>query len=164
MSSSAFAATLDIRPGRSNLLGGFLLLTHLLAGAALTAWIPQIPLLLLLLALLLGSLLWSWRRHLQPVGMHRITRLMWQSSGKWQLFFGSAEVPVAAELLPGTFVHPMVILLCLRCQCDGRYRRFSLVLCRDALDAATHRRLRARLRMHGSAASLPEGNLSPSGR
>jgi toxin CptA len=94
---------------------------------------------------LLGAVGLSWlyvRRH-AALGLspQSVTRMVWHADGSWTLHRPRGE-PVAAELLPGSLVHPWLMVLRFRLK-DGT--TLARVIAGDELPEPLLRRLRARL-------------------
>jgi toxin CptA len=144
MSSTASDAALrlDLRPSRG--LALFLAATH--SGAALCLLVASVPPWASacgLLALSL-SLVRELRRHVLRRHPRAVVRLLAGTEGEWTLGLADGTT-VAAERLPGTVVHPWLVVLHLRS--NGPRRRWSVPIAADALDPDSHRRLRVRLNL-----------------
>ncbi len=140
--SNAFLQLLiiDYRMSRGILI--YLLLLHILALLAL--WYSHLHLVISLPASLvvLGSLAWrsrQWRNSAQCPPVHQV---ILDSENRWWLRMREAG-DRRLGLLPGSFVHPWMIILRF---VDEAAKRYTLILCDDNLDADTLRRLRVRLR------------------
>jgi hypothetical protein len=144
---------LRIRPQPSARLTAFLALVH---GAALVV-VAALP------------LDWPWRLGLgilvllgllHAMAAHLLYRLpwapreaVWQGDGRWELTLVSGR-EIEAILLTSTYVRTSLIVLNFRCH---RILPCSLVLFRDALDEDLARRLRVRLRLHGTSGTARPG-------
>jgi toxin CptA len=133
---------LTLRPRLSRRLAAFVLLTHLLASAAVLALPGHWPLLLLPVA---ASLVYQWRVHVLRRAPWSIQSMVWEADGTWHIALVSGR-EVEALLSPSTFVSVPLVVLNLR---SGKLRRWSLPLFADALDPDQLRRLRQRLRIEG---------------
>lgn len=141
MSSSSFGATVDLtlRPSIRGLQALFFL--HGIPVAALPfAMAPGLPMLGLLLAFA-GSWLWLRRHRALGYGPRALTRIVWHASGGWTVY-NEAGKSADAELLPGSFRHPAILVLNFRLP-DGSKR--TRVLLGDEAPEEPLRRLRARL-------------------
>ena len=136
----ATGKVLVIRPGTSRTWRGFVVLVHLLAGAAVVA--ADLPLWLQSAGLLLGGLsLGREVRHGFPFWQPGdIRALALDSAGDWHLETEEGRLP--AHLMPATRVWSIVIWLRFR---TGR-RRFWVLVPGDALPPDDFRRLKVRLR------------------
>jgi Membrane-bound toxin component of toxin-antitoxin system len=144
-----YATPLRLEPGRSVLLGGWLLVSH--AGVAvLLPWLPLPPSVQLALGvLLLVDLLWYWRCQVVRTARGALRSLTWQDGRSCRVqLAGGAEFEATLE--PRAFVQPWLVILQLR---TDRWHRHHLLLLPDMLDAVTLRQLRVRLRMELSNAS-----------
>jgi toxin CptA len=147
VSSSSFAATLDLAPRPSPRAHRYLFLLHAGLLVLLLIAIPAGgPLALLALGL---GISWLWlRRH--PVfgfGSRALTRLIWHAEGYWTVHEASGR-RVEAELQADSLLHPRLLVLNFRGREDGRRR--TRVLLGDELDPDVLRRLRARLALSPS--------------
>ena len=123
-------------PGRSRGLTACVIAVHLAAAGG--AWLALAGSQgAVLAALALAALVLElWR-------LRRLPSLYWGSDGDWRC--GDPQGPVYT-LQGATWSTPWLIVLCLRS--PGRALRIPVA--RDAVDATTWRRLRARLRTDGS--------------
>lgn len=137
---------LELRPRPSPRLAAFVILTHVgaLAAAAVLAlpWAAR-AVLLVLIAANLAYLLLVRVLYLAPWSLQRAR---WDAHG-WELGWRSGRTE-PARLLPGSYLGVGLVILNFAC---GHWRRTSLVLTADAIDADLLRRLRARLRLAGRA-------------
>lgn len=135
-----------LRPGFSRLLAGFVLVSHLAALAVTVllpvAWFWRAGLGLLVLS----GLVYQWTMHVRPAQQHALLEAVWEADGTWTLIPVSGT-PVTATLLSSTFVGVGLVVLNLR---RSRRRVCSMVLLPDNLDSDLLRRLRVRLRQHGT--------------
>jgi toxin CptA len=133
-----------IRPVASRRLLGYVLLVHgsaLAVVAVLPAhWAPRLALGLLVMASLVYGV---WAQVLRRAPWS-VVEAVWNDSG-WTLSTRAGRSE-QARLLPSSYVGVGLVILNLRC---GRFRRRSLVLASDSVDADQLRRLRARLRIAG---------------
>lgn len=142
MSSTGFAATLELRPRASRRAHFALFALHGAVLLLLMATLP--PGLPLMLAAVAVGLSWLWlRRH--PVfgyGPRALTRLIWHADGAWQLR-DAAGREFEATLAGDSHVQRHLLVLRFRlAPWDVRSR----VLLGDELPEEQQRRLRARLR------------------
>jgi len=84
--------------------------------------------------------------HVYRCAPQSITKMLWRNGGDWRLVTHSGDV-LEADLLPTTFVHPLLVVLNFRAA--NPLRRVSVVLLPDAIATTQFRRLRARLRCQG---------------
>lgn len=158
MSSLKSAAPLQVDVRYSPWLAGLTLFVH---GGALAILLP-LALSLLAKAVLVGAITASLAYILNTHALLRheraVLRLIWGSDDDWTLHTARGEA-VAARLLPGSYVHPLLVVLNfeidaadMKGRMPSRAHRRSVVLAPDSSDAVTLRRLRARLNFF-----LPEG-------
>ena len=84
--------------------------------------------------------------HVLLRGKHTVVRLMWGSDGRWVLVYTNGMVR-NADLLPGSFVHPYLVVLTFHVpEAHFLLSRRSVVIAADAVHPATFRHLRVRLR------------------
>jgi len=135
MSSVKSAPALEIEITRSNYLWLFIALSHsaAIAAVALTAIEP------LFRFILGGAILISLYRNWNPTPT--FPRLRWDSQGQWW-FYDRGGTEYRAELLPGAYVHPWLVILRFRVNLVIR----DLVLVPDNVNATQLRRLRVRLK------------------
>lgn len=145
MSSRRYAAPLHLEPGPSVWLERVLLLAHGLA--------------LLCVLLVQGSPPWIWPLGLlivlsavQLIGKHArlahpasLAALLWDAQGQWTLRLRDGR-EFDARLLGDSLLTARLVILNFAA---SRFRRVSLVIPPDRLDAETFRRLRVRLRIEG---------------
>lgn len=158
MSSPKSAAPLQIDVRYSPWLAGLTLFVH---GGALAMLLPLgfSPWAKAVLAgVIAASLVYTLNTHALLRHERAVLRLIWGSDDDWTLHTARGEA-VAARLLPGSYVHPLLVVLNFEVKAadvKGRLpsgvRRRSVVLAPDSSDAVTLRRLRARLNFF-----LPEG-------
>lgn len=145
MSSPKYAAPLRLKPRPSARLAALLLLAH---GAALII-LPTLALPVWLIAGLAGGVIanfyLTFTTHVLRRGKRALVQLVWEEDGRWTLTTGNGE-DIEARLLPGSYVHPWLVILNFAC---GRRKR-SAVLFPDALDPDTFRRLLVRLKIEGN--------------
>ena len=140
---------LHLKPGTSRRLAGFLFLTHT-AAAAVVLLLPLTWYLRTVLLVAVGAgLAYQIWAHLLNSLPWSVCEAVWEPDGIWQLTLASGR-RVEARLSPDTFVSTALVLLNFRC---GRWRPCFLILPADSLDPELMRRLRARLRIAGNAAS-----------
>lgn len=143
MASHREQPPLPIRPGFSPRLAAFVLLTHLLAAAAVLG-LPAGPWQILLIPVAASLAYHAWV-HVLRRAPWSIRALLWDAQGTWHIELRSGAA-IEARLSPSTFVSvPLVVLNLYR-----GWRRWSLPLFADALDPQLHRRLRQRLRIEGT--------------
>ncbi|MDA1107261.1 MAG: hypothetical protein O2845_02530 [Proteobacteria bacterium] len=122
-----------------------MLLVLIHAGAlTLTFLLPLAQEVMLLLAgLISASLMWSLSNVLLKRGA--ILELVWDALGEW-ILHDAAGSEIQARLLPGAYVHPQwVILNFVPVAQRWPWRRYTVILLGDMLDADSLRRLRVRL-------------------
>ncbi|CAK0751466.1 toxin CptA [Gammaproteobacteria bacterium] len=146
MSSNLSGEPLRIDPRSSMLLAWFLLIIH---GSAL-ALVPVLTLPIWTdMGIALGvaiNLAVTLRTHALLQSGNAVVRLVWNNDERWILAYANGVVR-HAELIPGSFVHPyLVILNFYISDASFFFRHHSVVLAVDAVDSTTFRRLRARLR------------------
>ena len=136
-----------LRPARSYLFLVWLVFTHLLALIAI--WQIQSPMQIksLLLLLLLFHLIGLVRRHLLLLGRSAIKEAWVRGDGVWQLILGNGE-RLQAQLLPGSFVEPWLMILNFKTTSFAPARQ--LVLLADSLEKPLARNLRIYLRQSGA--------------
>lgn len=145
LSSAPTANTLRLVLLPSYRLAALLLLVH--AGAlTLTFTLPLVPAIMLLLAGAVSvSLVWSLGGAL--LKRRAIVELIWDAMGEWTLR-DAAGGEIQAHLLPGGYVHPQLVILNFVPVGQRRrwhWRRHTVVLLNDMLDADSLRRLRVQL-------------------
>ncbi|HKK06433.1 MAG TPA: protein YgfX [Gammaproteobacteria bacterium] len=147
MSSTRYAAplNLELRPSRRMAVG--LMLVHCVALAALCLpMLVPVALRFLLAAVILWHLIRVLSRHAWLTDSNAVVRLIWGEDGLWTLVNrdGSART---ATLLGDSYVSLPLIVLRLSCL-DGGTRAVALV--GDMVDGDSLRRLRVRLRLEGT--------------
>ncbi len=90
---------------------------------------------------LAASLAWNLSRHALLSHPRAVWAITWRGEGDFELSRRDGT-RTAARLAPDTYVHPRLVILCFR---RGRWGRSPVVLCRDAVDQESFRRLRVRL-------------------
>lgn len=129
---------IDIRASRCLYLYSFVLIS----AAALAPWFVNIPVgfaLLLNVAVLPAAFVqFHWARG-------ELSRVAWQSDGRWMLVDRNGREHEEAHLLPGVFIGSR--LLALRWRCVSCQRKFRVALLADNCDANAFRRLAVRLRL-----------------
>lgn len=118
----------------------WLLLLHALALPAVALPPFPLPVKLALLAAILLSLAWHWRRRLSQRQPRAVRGLRWEEGDLCILRLATGE-RLSARLAGHAFIMPWLVILYFR----GRPRQ--LVLLPDMLPAEAFRRLRVRLRM-----------------
>lgn len=141
MSSSSFAATIELRPATSRRALTLLFWLHLIPLALLVfAMPPGLP--MLALGAAMGLSWWLLRRHaVFGFGPRALTRLIWHGEGGWTLEDTRGRQTPAA-LLPQSLCLPALIVLRFR---STQGRLMTRVLLGDELPEESQRRLRARL-------------------
>lgn len=142
MSSQESAPTLLIRPRRSAILTGFIILTH---GLAIACLLVSLPLWVGALAAIgvVYSLVYTLNRHALMTADDAITELAWEGNGDWILVLRNG-VRLSAQLLRSAYLHAGLVVL--NFVLNGRNR--SIILLPDTLDPDTFRWLRVRLQLH----------------
>lgn len=145
MTSADLTAPLRMELRRSLRLAVLLLLLH--GGALLLAML--VPLVWwaksLLVAAIVASFIETFITYALLRGKRAIRELVSYSDGRWSLRRTTGE-EFTARLLPGAYVHPQLIILTFQ-RDEERWRRSTVVLLRDTLDATSLRRLRMRLNL-----------------
>lgn len=140
-----FSAPLRLAVRPSWRLAGLLLALH---GAALMLILP-LPLpawgKLLPGGAVLASALITLNVHALLYAKRAVVRLTWEGDGLWRLRTAAGR-EYTARLLPGSYANAALVILNFALH-DSRWRRRSVVLLPDAVDATTLRQLRVRLRM-----------------
>ena len=128
------ALQIDLQPSRYLL--AFILISHV--GALVLLFLLPVALWIMLLlgSAILFSLYRQWRDYVPGY-----KSLRWDSLDQWWLMDQTGKA-VAAQLLPGSYVHPLMLVL--RYRVHRRVR--SLVLLPDSADRDMLRRLRVRLK------------------
>ncbi|TPW18238.1 MAG: hypothetical protein FD130_345, partial [Halothiobacillaceae bacterium] len=103
-------------------------------------WWGLLPLIVLVLNVAVSCL----ARELGAVWANPITTLIWCSDGQWQLLRPEHE-PLPATLLGDSYLHRHLIIL--NFVLDRPWRRRTVILWPDSLDAALLHRLRVQLRL-----------------
>lgn len=140
-SSNSFASTVDLslRPSYRAFRAVFAL--HFVC---LTLTVFSVPAGAPMMALATAfGLSWLWVRRHPALGLtpQAVTRIVWHADGNWTLHRAQGE-PHAAALLPGSLVHPWLLVLRFRLESGVAVSR---VILGDETDADALRRLRARL-------------------
>jgi len=148
MSSRTSLPPLRIEPRPSRTYLWLVSALHLLT--LFTILITHSPLLLKLplLAVVVGYFLILYRGELRLRGRRAVRLALWDGRGQWRIQVGPGALQ-GARLLPDSL--NLTYLVILRFKTDAG-AQLSLPLFRDSIDADSHRRLRARLRVY--AASL----------
>ena len=141
MSSLSYAAPFRLERRHSRYLLSALLAVHGIALLVLMplplVWWIKVPIGLAVMA----QGIVSWRRQLAFSSVSAAQGLVWTGGSSWELFNrDGARRP--ARLLPGTYVHPWLVILRFMTE-DGQ--RSAVVLPCDSLDPDSHRRLRVQL-------------------
>lgn len=143
MSSTRSEPPLHIEPRGSRQLALALLLLH---GAAMVAVINLvIPAwgLAALAGSVIVSLYYTINTHVLGRGQGSVCALVWDTDGEWTVT-SCAGQQWAARLLPGSYIHPRLMVLNFALESRGHR---SVVLLSDSLDRNTFRRLLVRLRL-----------------
>lgn len=146
MSRRRYATPLLLEPGRSRWLAGLLVGSHGIAIAVLPPLACPSPCKLAVAALILFSLLLSWRRHISRRGRHATLRMLWEGSGRWRLYSATGESHDAL-LSEQSVVTPAIGLLHFRLLAKGGWR--NVIILPDNIDHDRYRRFRVRLRLEG---------------
>ncbi|MDX1251937.1 MAG: hypothetical protein IDH49_06745 [Gammaproteobacteria bacterium] len=151
MSSPKSATPLQVDVRYSPWLAGLTLFVHggalaILLPLAFSLWAKAV-----LAGVITASLAYILNTHALLRHERAVLRLIWGSDDDWTLHTARGEA-VVARLLPGSYVHPLLVVLNFEINVSdingripSRARRRSVVLAPDSSDAATLRRLRARL-------------------
>lgn len=138
---------LRIKPRFSQFLAWFLFIIHVVT-------LALIPILTLPIWVSLGmglgvitSLVITLRTHVLFHGRRAVVGLIWTNDGHWILTYADGMVR-SEELMPGSFIHPRLVVLNFRVSDTDFPSHFhSVVLCADSVEPSIFRRLRVRLRM-----------------
>jgi len=106
----------------------------------LSIWIKA----LLAMAILVQAMI-TWRHHVNMRAPTAVKRLVWGNDDQWELF-PSGGGSCSAQLLPASYVHPLLVIL--RFMTEDK-RRCAVIVPPDGLGPDDHRRLRVRLRLTG---------------
>lgn len=146
VSSNSFASTVDLmlQPSHRALRAIFVL--HVAVLGLIPFAMQQGPAMLVLLAAV--GLSWMYVRRHAALGLspQSITRMVWHADGRWTLHRAKSE-PAEAELLPGSLVHPWLLVLRFRLTASGA--TVSRIIAGDELPEPLLHRLRARLSVAG---------------
>ena len=144
MSSQKYAAPLALEISVSWLFATILLVAHGIA-LILVFLIPQLPMVVssILAAALAVHAGFSVSRHALLRAQRSVVRLLWNAADVWSLTFRDGTT-TEAQLLSGSFVHPILTVLNFRIT---RWRRVSVVIFPGRVDAEIFRKLRVRLRL-----------------
>lgn len=144
MSSQKYAAPLALEISPSWLFAALLLGVHGVA-LILIFLIPQLPLEVCgVLAAALAAHAWiSVSRHALLRARRSVVRVLWTATNTWLLSLHDGTAS-DAQLLPGSFVHPLLTVLNFRIT---RWRRVSVVIFPGRVDAEMFRKLRVKLRL-----------------
>jgi hypothetical protein len=150
--SRAFDSSLTVPLRASAWCGRILLWLH--AGAALCVSVAQIPWTArLVLGLALAASLWrSLRLHATRRHPRSVSALRLEADGELSVRFGAGGAWQACRI-DRCVVYAGAVLLRLRR--EGARLPFSVLVAADAVEPATFRRLRARLRLGSAAAREP---------
>lgn len=143
MSLTRSEPPLHIEPRSSRQLALALLLLH---GAAMVA-VVNLAMPVWGLAALAGSVIVSFyytvNTHVLGRGESSVCALLWDAEGDWTVTSCRGQ-QWAAKLLPGSYVHPRLMVLNFALESRGHR---SVLLLPDSLDRNTFRRLLVRLRL-----------------
>lgn len=143
MSVTKSIVPLRLELHRSWWLAALLLLMH--SGALLIVVLVPLPLWAkgLLGTIVIASATTSLNTHALRRGKHAMVCVIWDGTQQWTLRTAAGE-EFTARLLPGSYVAASLVIL--NFALKGRWRRRSVVILPDALDANSFRQLRVYLR------------------
>lgn len=144
MSSQKFAAPLALEISPSWVFAALLLGAHGVA-LILTFLIPQLPMVVsgVLAAVFAAHAGFSVSRHALLRAPRSVVRVLWNAADVWSLCLRDGTT-LEAQLVPGSFVHPLLTVLNFRIT---RWRRVSVVIFPGRVDAEMFRKLRVKLRL-----------------
>ena len=152
MSSPVYAPPLRLERRSSRHLLVAMIVVHSLALLMVpplpVAWWIKLPLAMAISA----QWLVSWRRQVAFTSPLAVKRLVWTGGNRWELF-GAGGASCEARLLPGAYIHPLLVIL--RFATEGKGNR-AVVLPGDSLDPDGHRRLRVQLQLLQGKATQEE--------
>lgn len=137
-----FGDPLDLYPRRSRRLALLILLLHAVAATMVLIAGIRFPLLVLLLAAIVLSAVWYWRRQRHGTA-DEVIRLSHRADGTWRWECADGTVGIG-KVSASSIVTSRLLILHLR---GSNQPRRTLFLLSDSLDPHAHRRLRARLRL-----------------
>ena len=146
MSSKKSAPPLHLEPRISLQLSMLLLVLHGLALVAILALSLPVWAYLSLVMLVILNFYSTFNHHVLGRSKRSVLSLVWGGEGEWSLTTADGASH-QAELLPGSYVHPMLVILNFILQ--GGSRR-SVVLLKDSLDQNTYRKLLSRMQLEGN--------------
>lgn len=144
MSSQKYAAPLALEIAPSWWLGALLLSVHAMT-ITLLFLLPDLPITLsiVLAAALAVHAGFSVLHHALLRTPRSVVRLLWNAEDVWILTLRD-RTTVETQLVPGSFVHPLLTVLNFRIT---RWRRAPVVIFPGRVDAEVFRKLRVRLRL-----------------
>jgi hypothetical protein len=125
-------------------LASYLLLMHLLASVIVILLDLGLALSSSLLAFILFSLIYHWRRYLLYLHPNSVIGVEWSHDRGWLIGLKSGN-RVRVELCPTSFVSRSIMVLHFN---SNDYGRRNVAIAGDALDRDQLRRLRVLLKMH----------------
>ncbi len=143
MSSTRSEPPLHIEPRSSRQLAVALLLLHGAAMVAVVNLVMPIWGLAALAGSVIVSLYYTINTHVLGRGQSSVCALLWDAEGDWTVTSCRGQ-QWAARLMPGSYVHPRLMVLNFALEGSGHR---SVVLLSDSLDRNTFRRLLVRLRL-----------------
>lgn len=146
MSSKKSAPPLHLEPRISLQLSMLLLIVHGLALIAIMALTLPVWVYLALVTLVILNFYITFNHHVLGRSRKAVLSMVWGGEGEWSLMTADGEVH-EAKLLPGSYVHPLLVIL--NFILNGGSRR-TVVLLKDSLDQNTHRKLLSRMQLEGN--------------
>lgn len=145
MLSRPFDKALQLKPRASATLVVLLVFLHLIAMLSVVAVILESHrILFLLIPILSYSAYYTIRKYALLSLRSSVIGISQSTDGDWSLrLYDQSELHVV--LCDDSYVHPLMVIL--NFKITNSYRRLSLPLFRDALDAEPHRQLRSRLKL-----------------
>ena len=133
--------SMSLRPRTSYRLAGFIVVSHLLAAAALFFSDIHNLARMLLLILIVASYYLSWRKLIARSGAGAIVQADWLPDDRWRIFDGNgnSQLVLSWNLLLNT---PALVILKFKVIGSGTQ---TLIICPDSMDREARRQLRVRL-------------------
>jgi hypothetical protein len=125
-------------------LAGYILLAHLFALILVFMLDLDLFLTLGLIALILVSLIYHWRKELLQLRANSVIGLEWSNNMGWQVRLRSGS-NLKADLLPTSLVSRWLVILNFKTNNSGRH---SIAIPADAIDSNLLRQLKVLLKMH----------------
>ncbi|MCF6283471.1 MAG: hypothetical protein L3J28_14930 [Candidatus Polarisedimenticolaceae bacterium] len=134
---------LRLTPHYSIQLAAYLITTHLVALLVVITLVRPWWFAIGMVAVILFSLVQSYRRHLQYRGHNVIRAAELNGQDEWILQQANGD-EISAQLQSNSYIHPILSALNF---CNEQGKRQSLILLPDGIDAESFRRLRVRLKL-----------------